>query len=200
MRKERDRWNHNTHYYDIALAAAPPTARTALDVGTGDGLLAVRLAEKIPEVTGIDSDAASIARAQSSTDANITWLTGDALTYDLPEAHFDLVATVATVHHFPDLVAGLQRLADLTAPGGALVVIGCARSSTVHDYAYELIGAVQHQILSRTRGFWQHNAPVQMQFPHTYAEVRRIAATVLPGMTWRRLPLWRYAITWHKTR
>ncbi|NNH71418.1 class I SAM-dependent methyltransferase [Nocardia uniformis] len=200
MRKEQDRWNHNTHYYDIALDAAPSTARTALDVGTGDGLLAVRLAEKIPEVTGIDSDAEIIARAQSSASGNITWITGDALTYDLPEAHYDLVAAVATVHHFPDLVVGLQRLADLTAPGGALVVIGCARSSTVHDYAFELAGIVQHQVLSRTRGFWQHNAPVQMRFPHTYTEAKQIATAVLPGMKWRRLPLWRYAFTWHKTR
>jgi trans-aconitate methyltransferase len=200
VRKEQSRWNHNTHYYDIACDAAPSTAGTALDVGTGDGLLAVRLAEKIPEVTGIDSDADIIARAQSSTSANITWITGDALTYALPEAHYDLVAAVATVHHFPDLIAGLQRLASLTAPGGALVVIGCARSSTVHDYAYELMGAVQHQVFSHTRGFWQHNALVQMQFPHTYAEVKRLAAAVLPGMKWRRLPLWRYAITWRKTK
>lgn len=198
VRNERNRWNHNTHYYDIVLDSAPPTARTALDVGTGDGLLAVRLAEKISEVTGIDSDANVINLAQSSTSTNVTWITGDALTFALAEAHYDLVAAVATVHHFPDLAAGLKRLAGLTAPGGTLVVIGCARSSTVHDYAYELIGAVQHQVLSRTRGFWQHNAPVQMQFPHTYTEVKQIATTALPGMAWRRLPLWRYAITWRK--
>lgn len=198
MSDERHRWNHNTHYYDIVLDAAPSAARTALDVGTGDGLLAVRLAEEIPEVTGIDSDADVINLAQSSTSASVTWITGDALTFDLPEAHHDLVAAVATVHHFPDLAAGLERLADLTAPGGALVVIGCARSSTLPDYTFDALGVVQHQVLSRTRGYWQHNAPVKMQFPHTHTEVKQIATTVLPGMAWRRLPLWRYAITWRK--
>lgn len=194
------RWNHNTHYYDIVLDAAPPTAHAALDVGTGDGQLAVQLAEKIPEVIGIDSDADIVNHARSNTSADITWMTGDALTTALPTAHFDLVAAVATVHHFPDLAAGLQRLADLTAPGGVLVVIGCARSSTLSDYAFEAVGIVQHQVLSRIRGFWQHNAPVNMRFPHTYTEVKQIAATVLPGMTWRRLPLWRYAITWSKAK
>lgn len=200
MSDERRRWNHNTHYYGIVLDAAPSAARTALDVGAGDGLLAVRLAEEIPEVTGIDSDADVINLAQSSTSARVTWITGDALTFALPEAHHDLVAAVATVHHFPDLAAGLQRLADLTAPGGALVVIGCARSSTLPDYTFDALGVVQHQVLSRTRGYWQHNAPVKMQFPHTYTEVKQIATTVLPGMAWRRLPLWRYAITWRKPK
>ncbi|WP_234797138.1 class I SAM-dependent methyltransferase [Mycobacteroides chelonae] len=199
MSNERHRWNHNTHYYDIVIGAAPLSARTALDVGTGDGLLAVRLAEKIPEVTGIDSDADVVNLAQSSTSANVSWIIGDALTFALPEAHYDLVAAVATVHHFPDLTAGLQRLAGLTAPGGALVVIGCARSSTLSDYTFDALGVLQHQVLSRARGFWRHNAPVRTQFPHTHTEVKQIATTVLAGMTWRRLPLWRYAITWHKS-
>lgn len=86
MRNERHRWNHNIHYYDIVLDAAPPTARTALDVGTGDGLLAVRLAAKIPEVTGIDSDADIIDLARSTASTDITWITGDVLTCALPEA------------------------------------------------------------------------------------------------------------------
>lgn len=197
---DRHRWNHNTHYYDIVLDAAPAAARTALDVGTGDGLLAVRLAEGIPDVTGIDSDAEVINLARSSTSARVNWIIGDALTFGLPEARYDLVAAVATVHHFPDLAAGLQRLADLTAPGGSLVVIGCARSSTRPDYTLDAVGVVQHQVLSRTRGYWQHNAPVKMQFPHSYTEVKQIATTALPGMAWRRLPLWRYAITWRKPK
>lgn len=112
MSKERDVWNHNIHYYDLALNAAPPTARAALDVGTGDGLLAIRLAEKIPEVVGIDSDDAIIARARASTPADITWIAGDVLTYNLPEAHYDLVVAVATVHHFPDLAPGLQVVGE----------------------------------------------------------------------------------------
>ncbi|MCG7633157.1 class I SAM-dependent methyltransferase [Gordonia McavH-238-E] len=198
VRKEGAVWNHNIHYYNKALDAAPTNTRAALDVGTGDGLLAIRLAEKFPEVTGIDSDAESIARARSSAPADITWITGDVLTYKLPEAHYDLVVAVATVHHFPELAVGLERLAELAAAGGTVVVIGCARSSSAYDFACDLVGTAQHQVLSRTRGFWQHNAPVRMQFPHTFGEVRQIAAAVLPGMKWRRLPLWRYSITWHK--
>jgi hypothetical protein len=37
-----------------------------------------------------------------------------------------------------------------------------------------------------------------MKYPHTYAQAREIASAVLPGMRWRRLPLFRYAVTWRK--
>lgn len=199
VRDRHDPWNHNTHYYDIVLSAVPPAAQTALDVGTGDGLLAARLRSEIPEVTGIDSDAEVIGHARNDP-AEVNWMIGDVMTTLLPQGHYDLVATVATVHHLPDLAGGLARLADLTAPGGALVVIGCARSSSLSDYALDVIGAVQHQFYSRTRGYWQHSAPVVVEFPHTYDQVRQIAVSTLPGMQWRRLPLWRYAITWTKPR
>lgn len=51
-------WNHNTHYYRHVLRALPSGARAALDVGTGHGLLARDLRERVPEVVAIDQDAA----------------------------------------------------------------------------------------------------------------------------------------------
>ncbi|WP_328392039.1 class I SAM-dependent methyltransferase [Nocardia sp. NBC_00416] len=195
----RHRWNHNTHYYPAVLDTAPAGARTALDVGTGDGLLATDLRERVPDVTAIDSDPAVLDRARE-TGAEVRWVLGDVMTYPLPEEHYDLVAAVASVHHLPDLASGLRRLADLTAVGGKLVVIGLARSASISDYAMNVAGTVQHRVLARSRGFWQHTAPMEMNFPHTYAQARRIAAATLPGMIWRRLPLFRYSVTWHNQR
>ncbi|WP_459545064.1 class I SAM-dependent methyltransferase [Nocardia sp. X0981] len=194
-----ERWNHNTHYYSKILDVLPAGARTALDVGTGDGLLATALRARVSAVTAIDTDPAVLDRARTSG-TDIDWVLGDVMSAPLPERHYDLVATVATVHHLPDLATGLRRLADLTAPGGALVVIGCARNSRLGDYAMDVVGAAQHQVLSRTRGYWEHTAPVRMNFPHTYAQVRRIAARALPGMRWRRLPLFRYYLIWYRDR
>lgn len=191
------RWNHNTHYYPTVLGALPAGARTALDVGTGDGLLATALRARVSAVTAIDTDPAVLDRARASG-TGIDWVLGDVMSAPLPARHYDLVAAVATVHHLPDLAAGLRRLADLTAPGGALAVIGCARNSRLGDYAMDVVGAAQHQLLSRTRGYWEHTAPVRMDFPHTYAQARRIAAHALPGMRWRRLPLFRYRLIWHR--
>jgi SAM-dependent methyltransferase len=60
----------------MVVSAVPPGARTALDVGTGDGLLAAPLRATIPDVTGIDSDAEVIDRARDSA-AEVNWLVGD---------------------------------------------------------------------------------------------------------------------------
>jgi SAM-dependent methyltransferase len=193
------RWNHNIHYHRLILAAVPPGARTALDVGTGNGLLARDLRRVVPHVTGIDVDGAVLDQAREE-DEGVEWVQGDVRTHPFPLDSFDVVASVATVHHLPDLEATFRRLADLTAPGGVLAVVGLARSSTPLDHVADLVGAVEHRVLARRRQVWEHTAPVAWPPPHTYAQVRRAAARVLPEMRWRRLPLWRYAIVWTKPR
>ncbi|MFT4110972.1 class I SAM-dependent methyltransferase [Propionicimonas sp.] len=191
-----DRWNHNLHYHRLVLDAVPAGARTALDVGTGDGLLARDLHRIVPEVTAIDLDAGVLERARLE-DPAVDWVHADALTHRFAGT-FDVVASIAVLHHFPDTTRALARMADLTAPGGLLAVVGMARSTTPLDYAYEVAGIAQHQVLSRTRGFWDHTAPTVWPPPHSYGEVRRLARRVLPGVRWRHLPLWRYALLWRK--
>ncbi|MEV7804485.1 class I SAM-dependent methyltransferase [Microbispora sp. NPDC088329] len=74
----RSRWNHNTHYHHLALQAVAPGAKTALDVGTGDGLLAADLRELVPQVTAIDLDPAVLDRARA-TGADVDWVVGDVM-------------------------------------------------------------------------------------------------------------------------
>lgn len=191
------RWNHNLHYHRLIIDAVPAGACTALDIGTGDGLLACDLHRLVPEVTGIDLDAEVLGRARSE-DPGVTWVLGDALTHPFAPGSFDVVASVAVLHHFPDAEAALTRMAELTAPGGLLAVIGLARSTTPTDYAWELAGIAQHQYLRRRRGYWEHSAPTVWPPPHSYRQVRDVARSVLPGVRWRHLPLWRYALLWRK--
>jgi 2-polyprenyl-3-methyl-5-hydroxy-6-metoxy-1,4-benzoquinol methylase len=60
----RPPWNHNIHYHDLLLAAIPPHARRALDVGCGEGILARKLRDRVEHVIAIDIDRASIDRAR----------------------------------------------------------------------------------------------------------------------------------------
>lgn len=192
------RWNHNTHFHPRVLAAVPPGARTALDVGTGNGLLAQDLAVAGLEVTAIDLDEAVLTTARTGQPHHgIRWVRGDVMTQRFGQC-FDVVASVATVHHLPDLAAALVRLGSLTAPGGVLVVVGLARSNRPRDHLLGLVGAVEHRWYAWRRGYWEHSAPTVWPPPHSYAEVEQTARAVLPGSEYRQHPLWRYSVTWRR--
>lgn len=190
-----DRWNHNTHYHPLALRHAPH-ARSALDVGCGEGLLVRRLrAAGVPRVTGVDLDAAQVdlARAASAGDDGVTYVVGDALEV-LDGERFDLVTCYATLHHLP-LRDGLRRLAARTAPGGRLVVVGLAGVRTPADLALSAAAVPVAAVVDRARGVWDHGAPVT-DAREGYGEVRDAARDVLPGVRWRRHLYWRYSLTW----
>jgi len=190
------RWNHNIHYHRLILDAIPDGALSALDVGCGNGLLTAELLTKVPDVTGVDVDAEVLDGARQLSDA-ITWVMGDAMTYEF-DRRFDVVASVATLHHLPDLEAALNRLAELTTPGGVLAVIGLARASRPKDALIHGVGTLQHQWMARRHGYWEHTAPTVWPPPHDYATVRRTAERVLPGARWKQLPLFRYVLTWRR--
>ena len=190
------RWNHNVHYHGVILREIPKGARTALDVGCGNGLLTRELQRVVPEVVGIDADERVLNQARRDC-GDVDWVPGDFLTHDFGR-RFDVVASVAVLHHIPDLRAGLRRLAALTAPGGVLAIVGLARATRLRDRLVHVPGLFQHWWFSARYGFWEHTAPTVWPPPHDYTTVRRVAAELLPGMVWRRLPLWRYSLIWHR--
>lgn len=138
------RWNHNIHYHPRILGAIPDGAKSALDVGCGEGTLARELRRVVPHVTGVDRDPAGIAQARDHAAAaagapgtagandapdagaaddagdagdagDIVYIEGDFLTHPFEPASFDVVTSVATLHHM-DAAAGLTRMRDLLAP------------------------------------------------------------------------------------
>lgn len=83
-------WNANIHYDALLDAMVPLGTQCVLDVGCGDGLLAARLARRIPYVTAVDIDAPVLRRAQTRfANAPIRWLHADIMTAELPNAGFD---------------------------------------------------------------------------------------------------------------
>ena len=185
-------WNHNTHYHRLALRHAPE-AGTALDVGCGEGLLVRRLREAgVQQVTGLDLDPAEVSRAVGGP--GVDFVAGDVL--DVPDGQFDLVTCFATLHHL-DLEAGLRRLAALTAPGGHLVVVGLAAGRTPVDAVAGIAAVPVAQVVDRARGTWDHGSPV-VDPVDSYADVRRAARAVLPGVRWRRRLYWRYSLEWRR--
>ena len=192
------RWNHNIHYYPVVLAAVPPGCGTALDVGCGEGLLTRELRAVVPSVTGIDLNGPGLelARVQAG-DTGIEYVQDDFRSHPFAPASFDLITSVAVLHHM-DTAAALERMSELLRPGGVLATVGLPRPRRPHDIPYELAGLVMHRWHGRRRTHWEHPSPMVWPPPDTYADVRRTAERLLPGVRLRRHVLWRYSLVWTK--
>ena len=132
-------------------------------------------------MVGIDLDEASISLARRTGGAGVSYVEGDVFAHPFEPESFDVVASVAMLHHV-DAAAGLERMAELVRPGGVVVVVGLARSRLPRDLPWELAGAVTTRVLKLRRAYWEHSAPMVWPPPTTYAEIRRIATDVLPGV------------------
>lgn len=193
-----DRWNHNIHYHPVILESVATGAKRALDIGCGEGMLTRELRQLVPEVVGIDLDQTSIDLARAHPDsADIDYVLGDFLTHPLELASFDVIASVATLHHM-DATTALSRMRDLLRPGGTLVVVGLARSRLPADLPIELAAVVATRVHMLTKDYWQHPSPVVWPPPVTYRDMRHLGAQLLPGSHYRRHLLWRYSLTWTK--
>ncbi|EFL22392.1 putative methyltransferase [Streptomyces himastatinicus ATCC 53653] len=193
--KNGRRWNHNIHYHHRILRAVPDGARHALDVGCGEGMLARELRRTVPHVTGIDLHEPSIDQARAHP-GDIDYVLGDFLTHPFEPASFEVIASVATLHHM-DAATGLARMRDLLRPGGVLAVVGLARN-TPRDLPYVLAGVAVGTAHRAVKGQWQHPSPIVWPPPVTYRQMRALAAEVLPGARYRRHALFRYSLVWHK--
>ena len=197
MRRDPAPWNHNIHYHLLVLDAVPDGCQRCLDVGCGEGLLARELRRVVPHVVAIDSDGPVIGRArQRDAGAGVAYVVGDFLTHGFPPGSFDMIASVAALHHM-DAAAALRRMRRLLRPGGVLAVVGLARSRP-RDLPADAAGAVAHRVLAAGRSYQEVSAPTIWPPPQTYAQVRRIAAETLPGVRYRRHLLWRYSLIWAK--
>ncbi|MFI0420841.1 class I SAM-dependent methyltransferase [Spongiactinospora sp. 9N601] len=194
--KNGKRWNHNIHYHPRILRAVPAGARRALDVGCGEGMLARGLRQAVPHVTGIDLHAPSVDQARGHP-GDIEYVQGDFLTHPFEPASFDVVASVATLHHM-DAAAGLSRMRELLRPGGVLAVVGLARSVMPGDLPRDLAGVAAGLLHRAVKGHWEHPSPMVWPPPVTYPQMRALATEILPGSRYRRHLLLRYSIIWRK--
>ncbi|MFD3404848.1 class I SAM-dependent methyltransferase [Kribbella sp. NPDC058693] len=188
------RWNHNIHYHSRILQSVPPGATRALDIGCGEGMLTRSLRDAVPDVTGIDLDTPSLELARGYDD-DISYVHGDFLAYPLELSSYDVVASVATLHHV-DARTGLLRMRSLVRPGGVLAVVGLARPNLPRDLPREAAGVAANLAHRATKSHWEHPSPIVWPPPTTYPEVQALTTELLPGATYRRHLLFRYSILW----
>ncbi len=113
----------------VAALERVPTARRALDVGTGTGKGARLLADRYPaiSVVGVDLSPRMIAEARRllppGMAGRVRFELADASALAFPDDEFDLVILLNMIPFFPEL-------ARVTAGGGALVLAFSSGAST----------------------------------------------------------------------
>jgi SAM-dependent methyltransferase len=192
-------WNHNTFYHRHLLRLVPRRCGVALDVGSGDGKFARRLASVSQSVTAMDIDQRQIDRARSvcAGVSNIDFRHEGLLTTTLHEESFDLIAALAVVHHFP-FENGLVKMASLLRGGGRMIVLGIWTDNVGRkdQFVNHLAGRV-NRVLQSAWGPDEMNAPEAMP-ELSLQDVRRQSAQTLPGAFVSRRLLWRYVLVWDK--
>jgi demethylmenaquinone methyltransferase / 2-methoxy-6-polyprenyl-1,4-benzoquinol methylase len=113
--------HHRWRERAVDLAQVGPGSH-ALDVATGTGDLAVELARRGAEVTGVDFAPAMLEIARQKA-PGLTFEEGDALALEHPDGAFDAVTVGFGARNFGDLDTGLAEMARVAKPGGRVVVL-----------------------------------------------------------------------------
>ncbi len=151
--------------------AAGDGSRAALDIGTGDGSIARRLAAEaqVERVDAVDVSAPMLALARSlpgGASANLRWILGPAETAPLDPPY--ALATAGESLHWMDWETTLPRLANALTPHGILAIayrteVDCPwqaevdalvrRFSTMRDFErFDLIGLLVERGLFEKAG------------------------------------------------
>lgn len=101
------------------------------------------------------------------------------------------------VLHHVEPERALAEAARVLAPDGVLLALGYGRYGSWTDMPHEVRDLVTHKVVSRRMRPWDPPT-LKTDPPLTWGEARVTVNTALPGSTFRRLPMWRYLIEWHK--
>lgn len=112
----------------VADLAAVGSDDVVLDIGCGPGTAARHAAGRGADVIGLDPSApmlrlAGLISRFRPTDGHLEWRQGSAETMELPPDSVSVCWSIAAVHHWQDLDAGLDRVEQALAPGARFLAV-----------------------------------------------------------------------------
>lgn len=113
-----------------------------LDIGTGDGWPALRLAPRLKSVTAIDAAALRVATARANAErlgiGNISIHKMSSTSLDFPDGSFDAVVAASAVEQSSDPYQTLREAWRVLRPGGKLRVVFEAYDRARSGYSEEV--------------------------------------------------------------
>jgi ubiquinone/menaquinone biosynthesis C-methylase UbiE len=113
-------------------ALDPQPGERILDIATGTGWAARRIAARGAIVTGVDLGT-EVIEAAKELSSNIDFRVGDAEALPFPDNHFDAVISTFGVMFARDPEAVARELARVVRPGGRVSLANWAIGGSVHD-------------------------------------------------------------------
>jgi ubiquinone/menaquinone biosynthesis C-methylase UbiE len=115
------------------IAAGTPEGARVLDIGTGPGRLLVELGRLRPDLdlTGVDPSEEMVRISNEHLGAygdRARAVAGGVAGLPFPDDSFDLVVTSFSMHHWPDVAAGVAEIARVLRPDGHLGVYDFKRA------------------------------------------------------------------------
>lgn len=179
------------------MRAVPAGAGTVLDVGCGEGMLTRRLRKLVPLVVGTDSDQVRVELARSCDGTgSIAYMRGDFMDCPFSPASFDLITSIATLHHMPGGLgahpdarathtrqhAGHHRPAPQRRHRSGPQRHHRSGPQRHHRRApFELARAIATRLHIHRKGYWNHLSPMVWPRPLSYRQMGHIAADDFPA-------------------
>src|SRR5262249_4292632 len=166
----------------IIEAAAPRPGEQVLDVGCGNGAVALAvsaLVEPGGSVTGLDISGPMLAcarqRAETAGIANVSFRKGDAQVYPLTRGSFDAVVSRLCLMVFADRVGAFATLRCAVGPGGRIAFL-CWRDLVVNDWLMVPAGAALRYVPMPDLGQPGGPGPFSLADPERVHQVLQDAA------------------------
>lgn len=111
------------HLFRLAADAVDVTTGDhVVDVGCGPGVAAREVHRRGADFTGVDPSELMLRWARRIGGRGATWVEGTAEALPLPDRSATIIWSLATVHHWLDVVEGLGEAHRVLASGGRLLV------------------------------------------------------------------------------